>query len=219
MQASIILTYDGDIKDFEKSLFSAANQEFNKDQFEVLVVGKNCSDVSGVIKKYHNAISNVKCIAVKYNFNKAKNMAIKQAKGKYIFLMECGVIIRRNSLAVSCVLHENSSQDLIIAFKPFLLSSKESIAVDTVQWFVEPDLIITKLDLDEHTFEMMSQFWKDDQFISFPKVLATEVNGINEKYYKEDKVGNFIDRMIEIGGILINPHIMCFKLHGKKSKK
>ena len=102
MFCSIIIPFNKIEKYFDKCLKSLANQSIDKKLYEVILINDNCNfKSSNLLNKFLNKNKNFILI---YNKQKtigpgyARNIGIKEAKGKYIYFLDSDDYLTKNTL-------------------------------------------------------------------------------------------------------------------------
>jgi GT2 family glycosyltransferase len=121
----IILNYNGR-KWLKKCLDSILNSDFNKKNYEVIVVDNNSPDNSIEIAKK----SNVKIIENKENlgFAEGNNIGMRKAKGDYIVLFNNDLIVEKNWLKKAFSIMEENKKIGALGGKIFYKKTSE-------EWF------------------------------------------------------------------------------------
>ena len=100
-----------------KTLASLKNQSLAKDEYEVIVVDDGGSDDSKAVCESFQTEMNVRYLwqADKgFRAGKARNLGITYAEGKYIVLLDCGIVLSSNGLANHLARHEAESYPKVI---------------------------------------------------------------------------------------------------------
>lgn len=133
----IILNYQGE-KVIEETLNSVINSDFNKKEYEIIIVDNNSSDNSrqiilNLIKA--NKDVDIKLIQSEKNlgFSKGNNLGIRQAKGKYVILLNNDCIVSRQWLAELVESAEKTNNIFAVGSKLYLYPRFLEIFIDESQ--------------------------------------------------------------------------------------
>lgn len=130
----IILNYQGE-NVIEETLNSVINSDFNKKEYEIIIVDNNSSDnsvqiISNLIKKYKDI--DIKLIRSKRNlgFSKGNNLGIKQAKGRYLILLNNDCIVSKQWLKELVESADKNKDIFAVGSKLYLYPKFLEIVID-----------------------------------------------------------------------------------------
>lgn len=163
----IVLNYFGE-KVITDTLNSLLNLNYPKNRYEVIVVDNNSKDESkGILQKYAEKYDNVKTFFLNKNlgFSKGNNVGIRQAKGKYVCLLNNDCFVDKEWLKELVLTAEKNENIFAVSSKvllyPRFLYLKAKVSND----FVIKDVLLKNSNLLKFTNDKeveLTVIWSDD---------------------------------------------------------
>lgn len=186
----VIVNYN--VKDFLLQCLRSIDSASKKLSIEVIVVDNNSKD--GSIEFLTPLFPNVKFLQLNENFGfaKANNIGIKEAKGKYILILNPDTILQEDTLDVMFNYMENNSEVACAGCK--VLNSDGSFQLACRRGFPTPWASFTKL------FGLQKLFPNSKLFAKYNQTFRS----VDETYFIDSVIGAFMfcrrDSLIEIAG-------------------
>tara|TARA_B100000767_G_C19760151_1_gene534797 strand:+ start:1405 stop:2364 length:960 start_codon:yes stop_codon:yes gene_type:complete len=244
MFCSIIIPFNKIEKYFDKCLKSLANQSIDKKLYEVILINDNCNfKSSNLLNKFLNKNKNFILI---YNKQKtigpgyARNIGIKEAKGKYIYFLDSDDYLTKNTLLNLYNLTLKKKPDLICndfqvidkvgnlkKRKRFdlklLTNTKKKILIDFFNQSIIPQVIsnlILKKLIKKNKIRFLDGYYEDVYF--FFRVLFYSKKKIifNKKLYIKHNIEKSIINSLSKRHIIDSFFVYqnCYKFLLKKSR-
>lgn len=149
-----------------RCLDSLVEQDYDKTKMEIYIIDDCSTDESAkIIKEYETkyAFITAKYLEKNSGVSYARNIGIKESKGKYIMFCDSDDYYEQNSISVLMNFIKTKGADFITA-NYFVDSGKKVIKVDTSKYFTK-DLITKKEIVSYMTLSSWSKIIKKDLFI------------------------------------------------------
>lgn len=163
----IVLNYFGE-KVIIETLNSLLNLNYPKNRYEIIVVDNNSKDGSKeILLKYVKEYSNVKVFFLKKNlgFSKGNNVGIRQAKGKYICLLNNDCFVDKEWLKELILTAEKDENIFAVSSKVLLYPRFLYLKVKISNDFVIKNVLLKKSNLLKFTNDKeieLTAMWSDD---------------------------------------------------------
>ncbi len=156
-------------------LNSLVNQDYDKNKYEIYIINDGSTDKSlEIIKKYEKKYKNIKVNNFKNNkgVSYARNIGIKNAKGKYLMFCDADDTYELNTISKYMEVIEKENSDFVMS-NYYITSNNKDIFVKTTNYY--QNKTITKKEIISYmTLTSCSKIIKKSLFID------------NSIYYPED---------------------------------
>lgn len=194
------------VKKYLLDCLSSVIKSTRKYQTEIFVVDNNSSD--GTVSAVQNLFKEVKIIANKENlgFSKANNQAVKQAKGRYLLILNPDTIINERAMIRMKQFLESHRKVAMVA--PWQIDREGKIFISSLNFF-QPK-VFTSFALNR----IYNFLYRKTRFIFKKPILCDSISaacilmkkdiydklhGFNEKLFLYGEENDFCPRVIKLG--------------------
>lgn len=179
MKVSVIIAAYNAEKYLAEAIYSAVNQSMRPDDYEIIAVNDGSQDeTADILQAYQSKYSNIKIINKENGGpSSARNLALKEAKGEYVYFLDADDIMDRDSLLSLYNRAAEQSADIVIARydifskagKSYVTNIDEMVKLDTIPKYDTRIL---------WTFALWNKLFRksliDENNITFPDVSYSE---------------------------------------------
>ncbi len=179
MKVSIIIACYNAEKYLAEAIYSAANQTLSAGDYEIIAVNDGSEDETlSILEAYSAEYPNIKILNKENGGpSSARNLALKEAKGEYIYFFDADDIMESDSLEYLYNRAKEQNADMVIA-RYDIFSKNSKSYVKNIDELVKLDSIDKYDTRILWTFALWNKLFKktviDDNNITFPDVSYSE---------------------------------------------
>ncbi|MCL9769477.1 glycosyltransferase family 2 protein [Flavobacterium sp. HXWNR69] len=224
LELSIILVnYNG--KHYLDSCLKSIEKNVDGIDCEVILIDNNSSDDSCTFLK--NNYPNVNLIESKLNngFGKGNNLAVAQAKGKYLLLLNLDTVLLDNiKEALDCLKNDLNIGALGINMlnqeKQYLHAAGSFPKISNLFWMKKSFEFNKDFVLGTFSKKLYEVDWITGSFILMPKSVFNQIRGFDEDYFLYVEDVDFCKRIVNLGyKIVFFPGLQYIHYVGFNKKK